>query len=397
MGIIKRRFRTNLSREGWYYLLVMLFIFGAAMLKEMNLLVLMAGMLLGPLVVSSRMVVVTLRGLEARRRMPQEVSAGDRLVVSIELANTRKRIGSWGVTVADQVRRDGNGSPVSFRPDVWFPYISAGQPLSQVYRGWFPRRGKYRFGPLTVSTRFPFGLVRSTFTIPAAETLTVYPRLGRLTRYWNRRHYEVVEGARHRQRLHGRTTGEFFGVREWRQGDSRRWIHWRSSARHGALVVRQFEEHRNRDLAVLMDLWQPEHPEPADQANVELAVSFAATLLSAACRQETNDLVLGISGEQPTWVQGLASLSLRHETMERLAVAEASHADHLPMMLEEGLERIAPGTEIVLVTTRHVDLAEPERLAPLWRTATRRSQLRQIRTVNTAEERLFGYFQVEFD
>lgn len=391
----KRRYITAICREGGYYVLVLAFVFGVAMLKEMNLLVLMAGMLLGPLVVSWHLVGVTIRGLEVRRKMVDRVTAGDSLVVSVELTNSRRRIGSWGVTVADVVRREGDPPNRAIRPSVWFPYIAAGQSLSNVYRVWFPRRGRYRVGPVTVATRFPFGLAESSFTVPAEENLVVYPRLGRLTRFWNRRQ-EAVEAPRRRERRHGRTTGEFFGTREWRRGDSRRWIHWRSSARHGTLVVRQFEEHRNRDLAVLVDLWQPERPVPGDLANVELAVSFAATLIHTVCRQETSELLLGIAGSQTACIQGLASASLRHEVMERLAVAEASHADQLAALLEETLDRIAAGTEIILVTTRQVNLAEPARLAPLWRTATRRALLRQVRKVNVAEKSLSDYFQVEF-
>lgn len=390
----KPRYFTAICREGGYYLLVLAFVFGVAMLKEMNLLVLMAGMLLGPLVVSWQLVGVTIRGLEVRRKMVNRVTAGDSLLVSAELVNCRRRIGSWGVTVADEVRREGGPPNDIVRPSVWFPYVAAGQSLTSVYRVWFPRRGRYRIGPLTVSTRFPFGLAQASFAVPAEESLVVYPRLGRLTRFWNRRQ-EAVEAPRRRERRHGRTTGEFFGVREWRQGDSRRWIHWRSSARHGTLVVRQFEEHRNRDLAVLMDLWQPEEPEPADLASVELAVSFVATLIHTVCRQETSELLLGIAGSQTDSMQGLASAAFRHEVMERLAVAEASHIDNLAALLEKTLDRIAAGTEIILVTTRQVDLAEPKRMAPLWRTATRRALLRQVRKVNTADKALGDYFQVE--
>ena len=49
-------------------------------------------------------------------------------------------------------------------------------------------------------------------------------------------------------------------------------------------MVRQFDRQRNRDLAVLIELWQPEVPTAEQLENVELAVSFAATLVAEACR-----------------------------------------------------------------------------------------------------------------
>lgn len=393
---MKSRSRTTLSHEGRYYLLVLAFIFGIAMFKEMNLLVLMAGMLLGPLVISYRVVALTSQGLKLRRQMPRGVSAGDSLVVSVELENSRRKTGCWGIRVEDEIHREGSPREELLRPSVWYPYVSAGTSAYQTYRGRLAQRGRYRFGPLTASTRFPFGLFERTVRIDSDEILTVYPRLGHLSSQWNRRHHEVVEGARHRERRHGRSTGEFFGVRQWRYGDNRRWIHWRSSARHGTLVVRQFEQHRNRDVAILVDLWQPERPESRHLAHVELAVSFAATLISEVCRQETSDLLLGLAAAEPIIVQGIATVGLRHESMDRLALIEASHADHLEALLQQAIVHVASGTEIVLVTTREIDWTAREEMAGLWRIATRRTMRGNIRIVNTSDEALSDYFRVEF-
>ena len=49
------------------------------------------------------------------------------------------------------------------------------------YYGRLTRRGRYRFGPLRISTRFPLGLIRRTVTVEQTQTMTVCPRLGHLT------------------------------------------------------------------------------------------------------------------------------------------------------------------------------------------------------------------------
>lgn len=46
---------------------------------------------------------------------------------------------------------------------------------------------------------------------------------------------------------------ELFGIREYRAGDSLRRIHWRSSARHGGLVVREFEPPGVRTMGILLE------------------------------------------------------------------------------------------------------------------------------------------------
>src|SRR5262249_49364986 len=47
---------------------------------------------------------------------------------------------------------------------------------------------------------------------------------------------------RRRPRRHPTAQAEFHGLRAFRSGDSPRWIHWRTSARCGELMVREFED-----------------------------------------------------------------------------------------------------------------------------------------------------------
>ncbi len=253
------RRQTTIHREGWYYLLIVVVVFGGALFKEVNLLLILAGMLLGPVLLNWQAVGTNLRGLCLERKLPRGLSAGDWLSVSLRLSNARRRLGAWGVVVEEQIRRvtaaggDNPGGPL-LSPDVLFPYVPAGETRKGAYRGRLLERGRYRFGPVRLSTRFPFGLFSRTITMGESETLLVLPRLGRLTDGWAGRRLEAIAGVDRRSFRPG-LEGDFYGVREWRGGDGRRLIHWRSSARLGKLVVRQFAQPRSRDVAVVLDLW----------------------------------------------------------------------------------------------------------------------------------------------
>jgi uncharacterized protein (DUF58 family) len=313
--------------------------------------------------------------------------------VGIEVDNSRRRGASWALVVREEIRRGGEGgSDGPLRPQLFFPYVPGRQSRGAVYRACFPRRGRYHFAPPAVSTRFPFGFFRRTVTVGQADALVVLPRLGKLLPRWLARHHESFEGNRPHERRYGRIYGEFYGVRPWRNGDSRRHIHWRSSARHGTLVVRQFEQHRNRDVALVIDLWQPERPAGEDLENVELAVSFAATVVADTCRREGGNLWVGttVAGEDP--LRGPASAALMQEVMEKLAVAEASCEDRLVELLGRAVAATEPGTEVVLVTTRPVDLADP-RFAPLRGNPAWRGIAPRVRVVNAAAAELADYFQ----
>ena len=413
--------KTILCREGWCYLFVLGMVLAGAMMREINLLLMLACLLAGPLLLSWPMMAATLRGLKIARRLPQGVYAGDLLVVNLELANTRRRLGSWAVVVEETIDRPDDhpddhpdGGPV--RPRVFFPYVRAGHARQAAYRGRLARRGRYEVGPLRVSTRFPFGLWRRTITLGRSDSLIIYPRLGRLTRDWVTRRHESFEGAQQRQQRYIRREGEFFGVRDWRSGDSRRWIHWRSSARRDKLVVRQFEQPHNRDVVVLVDLWKPAHPKVAgnptptdvDAVNagtidvdaVELAVSFAATVIADLCRKGGAEVWLGTTGKRPPGkrprcTSGPASPILLQDAMEHLAVAQSDGEDHLAELLDDVLGQIRPGTEVVLITTRPVDLTDTSRWGTMWTDPARRAMIGRIRCVDTSGTDWERYFQVQ--
>jgi uncharacterized protein (DUF58 family) len=92
------------------------------------------------------------------------------------------------------------------------------------------------------------GMFRSRRTSPDAEVALVLPRFASLAHRPQARELEASVAA---PRAGSGT--ELFGVREYRPGDSLRRIHWRSSARHGELVVREYEPPGVQTLGIFCD------------------------------------------------------------------------------------------------------------------------------------------------
>ncbi|MBN2579535.1 MAG: DUF58 domain-containing protein [Pirellulales bacterium] len=393
---------TTLCREGFFYLLITALVFAGAMLQGVNLLLVLAGMMLGPLLFSWAAVRLTLRRLEVRRRLPQAVCAGDLLSVSLRLKNARPRFGCWAVTAEEPIERQPeNTSPgrnppreKPLRTEVYFPYVPADRELAGSYQGRLFQRGRYRLGPARLTTRFPFGFFQHAVRLEESDTLYVYPRLGKLTSGWLTRRRPALAGSDRRQHRPG-PEGDFYGVRQWRSGDSLRIVHWRSSARSGKLVVRQFEQPRNRDVAVLLDLWQPAEPGRSGRENVELAVSFAATVLADLCRQGGSQVHLATCNDRPECVGGPASAALLQSMMKTLALAEAQAEDRLPALMEHALGKIARGAEVVLVSTRPVELSDPQRFAAVWSNPVLHAALPRVRVVDASSPELAVYYTVE--
>lgn len=347
-----------LTSEGWYYLLVLAFIIGGAVLREVNLLVVLAGMMIGPLVFSWRWVMVSLASLAPRRRLPARISAGDPLVVEIEIANQRRRLTSWAIGVSDRLERlEPRGAKPTTQIEAAVPAIRPGLSATTSYRCLLTRRGRYEFGPLRLSTQFPFGLVTASERFDEQQTLIVTPRLGRLSRKWEQ-WIEAEHAGMHRNSpRRGMNEGDFYGMREWRAGDSQRWIHWRTSARLNELAVRQLEEQRSAEVSLLLDLWLPPQPTDGALGNVEVAVSLAATAVSDICRRSHNHVSLAVHAKERRRWSSPASSGLAQEVLAGLATVEPAESDNLAPALAELLQSAAAQARLIVFSTRKVDLA----------------------------------------
>jgi hypothetical protein len=146
-------------------------------------------------------------------------------------------------------------------------------------------------------------------------------------------------------------------------------------------------------MAVILDLWQPESPAIEHLENVELAVSFAATLLTDLCRQGGCGVHLALSNPGPECQFGPASLALLQGWMERLATVEAPSRDAIPELLMHSLPQISMGTEIVLIGTRPNDLADSSRFAVLTTNPVMRDSIRRIRCIDTSSPGLSAFYQ----
>lgn len=389
---MKTQPRTRFCMEGFYYLAVVGLVFFGAMLREVNLLLILAGLLLGPLVLSVRLASQTLRGLDIFRKAPQRLGAGEAMAAHVTLVNPRRRLGCWAVTVEDCIRREGEGPQAKpLRPGVVFPYVPAGGQRKAAYRGTLVERGRYRIGPLKVSTRFPFGLFSRTVWVGQEETLLVVPRLGRLMPGWTARRRRALSGVRQRECRQG-PEGDFYGLRRWKLGDSRRLIHWRTTARRGELMVRQFEQPQSRDVAIILDLWLPPQPAGEDRDLVEVAISFAATICEDACRRGGSKLTLITANARIDCLSGPASAGLLHEAMGRLAMIEGRSDDQAAELLRRARAEVDPDSEIVILSTRAIDLGRGP-LAGIFPEAASGSGGARLLCVDVSSTECEKYFQ----
>ena len=174
-------------------------------------------------------------------------------------------------------------------------------------------RGVFAIGPVRSVRADPIGLVRREIERAQATQLFVHPRTVGIT--------SASSGLL--RDLEGNATRElssndvsFHALREYLPGDERRNIHWKSSAKTGTHMVRQFEVTRRSHLVIALSLAAASF---ATADEFELAVSVAGSLGVRAI-QDVNQVVVVVSAVTPQVAAGkeIALRSLNTRTRSRL-------------------------------------------------------------------------------
>lgn len=123
------------------------------------------------------------------------------------------------------------------------------------------RRGKFDAGSATLRAGAPFGFLSTTRTVEVPSPIVVVPTWVDLTSFPILEPSSIPFDVLHERARTG-AGEEYMGVREYRPGDPRRAVHWRSTARAGHLVVREFEEEVASKVALVLcgtDTGTPPH------------------------------------------------------------------------------------------------------------------------------------------
>jgi uncharacterized protein (DUF58 family) len=140
-------------------------------------------------------------------------------------------------------------------------------------------RGYHQIGPLVVETGDLFGLHRRFRVLTEPKFVLVYPRIVPLAGYdlVSRR---PIGDVRMTHRLYEDPT-RIAGVRPYQAGDPLNRVHWRATARTGALHSKVHEPSTLSGITVLLDFHQAGYPQRGEPFRSELAVTAGVSLAHA--------------------------------------------------------------------------------------------------------------------
>ena len=145
------------------------------------------------------------------------------------------------------------------------------------------RRGRFHLGPVVIRSGDPFGIFSAEHRARYDALVLVYPRVVALP-YWQLPG-SLLEGNVLTGRRSLQATSMVMGIRDYRPGDAFNHIHWRTSARHRTLQVKEFELDRTADLWIFLDLERRWHSGDGERSTEERAVTIAASVIAKALRE----------------------------------------------------------------------------------------------------------------
>lgn len=338
-----------IPRWGWAYLLMVLGLLAIGLHRSINLLTLLAYALLMLFVLNLLAAKRSLRGVGVRRRLAEWLHARTPCSVEVQVSNTGRRP-RWGLRLEDR----GPDHVAAWFAD-WLPGRGSQSFRQNVI---LPRRGRYSWGEVTLRSGYPFGLVERRAVLVPGEEVIVLPRVGWLHRGRFLRHLRSLSAqpprvkVRNRPHAHPAAQAEFHGLRAYRSGDSPRLIHWRTSARQGELMVREFEDEPSDNLLLVLDPALPaewEGDADALRGQFEEAVSLAATICWEWCRRRGDRLGLALAGPNPQVLEGLTGPAHARQVLEHLALAEYGTTEIHPALLARLQAALLPPAVVVLV------------------------------------------------
>lgn len=227
------------------------------------------------------------------------------------------------------------------------------------------RRGQFTLGPMTVTSGDPFGFYVFPRHISATSSIIVYPITVPI--YDFAKPTGALSGGQAIRRRTYEVTPNAAGIREYAPGDSLNRIHWKSSARRGKLLVKEFEEDPLGDVWIMLDLsreslverpsaatWGPSdlaysRSNPLPPSTEEYGIAAAGSIAQYFLEQSRSVGFLTYSPHRDYVAPDRGDRQLT-DILEVLAVAKSETHLTLQQLLSMEAQHLTRGTTLIIVT-----------------------------------------------
>ena len=335
---------------------------------QFNLMFWIFGVLLSGLVLSGIVSGAMMMGLRIRRLDPQHGAVGEPLLVRYAVRNRLRLLPIFNVHIEelpvrtllrrnDEIRRSA-WQQFMAAAKAWVMHIAPRESTHAEAVFWPTERGRVQFDRMRMWTTFPFGIVKKSVTISQSQHTLIFPMLHELKRGVLRSLTPVGPlGMRMTQR--SGTGDEYFGLREYRPGDSMRSVSWKMSARLDQMIAIERTQPSPPKLRVVMNLTRPTEKlrSDKDEHNAkrlleENAICLAASIIHAA-HHDGYEIGLSIAGLES------APIRIRRSQWHEGKIMAALAAIDLELPRNESAYGVIPEAERAGLIVIHPDRVNP--------------------------------------
>jgi uncharacterized protein (DUF58 family) len=347
---------SKLTHTSWVFIVLTIFTVSVAAYFNHPLLVYTAVFMVVSNIVLFIWAQTAVRTLTIKRTLPQFAVATQPLDVTVRLENHGQapRFGVLGFDLHSRLTPGKEYSPVAFLE------LPPGQPVEASYRITPARRGEFRLGPFYLNGGDPFGFYKCWNKVESYSEVLVLPCPVGFKASQPQSISELMREELGTVPLSGNST-EFLGVREYVQGEPPKRIHWRTSARLGKLISRQYEMNVAAAVSVLLLADDSMNIGTAVDNPLEYSITMIASLAFATISEPYQFNYLGILGDRHEHQKGTGQ-ALYRELAIRLAKTQSMGGKLDWERARRLIVNHLPQDSTLIVFTGDVSAAAQERL-----------------------------------
>jgi|GEM_PF-4614798 len=283
--------------------------------------------------------------LSVERMMPQAAFEGEEIAINLILYNQDKRRKNL-ILIEDLLAQEVFEQSSHLMAEEIAPLGK----LHLSYRGRPLLRGVYRGLKIRLTTAYPFGLFEKSREFSPPGELVVYPSAPRISlpaALGQNFAWVSISGKKN----YPGKSGDFLSIREYQPMEDTKFIHWKTSARQGRLMIKEFTIPSSSPLLVILHNYQKISAGEKKLHSLEYGIRTAASIAESILARNSSIDFLSLEGGKTNF----QSFTNRISALEFLARMENDGKIPLLEILQKNISLLSREKLLVIISPEPVD------------------------------------------
>lgn len=318
---------------------------------------------------------------KAKRNLPDKFSNADANTVVLWFQNKYKfRINA---VVIDEI-------PVQFQKRDFKKSIrlEASEKKKTQYYLTPVERGEYFFGKLNCYITTPLSLIKRRYTFSKKQMVKVYPSFIQMRKYdFLAFDKKLTHSGLKKIRRIGHTM-EFEQIKEYVQGDDIRTVNWKATAKHGELMVNQFQDEKSQPIYCLIDTGRVMQMPFENLSLLDYAINSSLAFANIALKKDDKIGMFTFSNQIGDFVNAQNKKTHLQRILNGLYNIQTKFMDSDFGLLYAGIQQKVKQRSLLLLYTNFEHIGALERQLPYLKAISKKHLLLVVFFENTEMEKL---------